>query len=172
VGVTWPQAVHERAGAGPGWPAAPGAVTAGGDPGLATVAGEGSGAPVPARSEVPHILQKFMPGGLTVWHFGQVIGPPVAGPAALDGRGGGVSSGAVLAQGLMRLAGFSGALRRWPQSWQKTAPSRLTRPHWEQRAMSRVHPFAGIQKRPRTWYEATRLGETVSNTTAKGKRSL
>src|SRR5262245_7330909 len=102
-----------------------------------------------------------MPGGLTVWHFGHVIDAATAGG----------SSGAVLPHGLMA-GGFSGGLRRWPQSWQKRAPSRLTRPQWEHRAMNRGHLSAGVQKRPRTWYEATRLRETVSNTTAKGKRSL
>jgi hypothetical protein len=61
----------------------------------ATVAAAPSGAAAAglAISEVPHILQKFMPGGLTVAHALQVV-PPVA------------------------AAGFAAAAgsRRWPQS--------------------------------------------------------
>jgi hypothetical protein len=58
-----------------------------------------------AASEVPHILQKFMPGGLTVPHAAQT------GPAACAG-----------------LAAGAAASRRWPQSWQNSEPSRLTLP--------------------------------------------
>jgi hypothetical protein len=60
----------------------------------ATVAAEPSGAPAGlAISEVPHILQKFMPGGLTVPHELHVVPP-----AAAAGFGAGDAS------------------RRWPQS--------------------------------------------------------
>jgi hypothetical protein len=55
-------------------------------------------------SEVPHILQKFIPGGLTVPQALHVVPPAGA-------------------------AGFAGAAsRRWPQSWQNSDPSRLTLP--------------------------------------------
>jgi hypothetical protein len=61
----------------------------------ATVAAEPSGAAAAAFaiSEVPHILQKFMPGGLTVPHALQVVPPAAAA---------GLAAGA--------------ASRRWPQS--------------------------------------------------------
>jgi hypothetical protein len=61
----------------------------------ATVAAEPSGAAAGAFaiSEVPHILQKFMPGGLTVPHALQVVAP-----AAAAGFGAGAAS------------------KRWPQS--------------------------------------------------------
>ena len=65
-----------------------------GDSVAATVAAEPSGAAGAfAISEVPHILQKFMPGGLTVPHALQVVAP-----AAAAGFGAGAAS------------------RRWPQS--------------------------------------------------------
>jgi hypothetical protein len=64
----------------------------------ATVDADASGAaPALAISEVPHILQKFMPGGFTVPQALQVIPPPLA--AAGFGAG----------------AGKAGS-RRWPQS--------------------------------------------------------
>lgn len=59
-------------------------------------------------SEAPHILQKFIPGELTVPHEAQV-GPDVAGEIA-------------------RGFGASASPRRAPQPWQKTAPSRFTVP--------------------------------------------
>jgi hypothetical protein len=77
------------------------------DPGRATVAGDGNGAapgaPEAVRSEAPHILQKFMPGGFTVPHFEQVgvTGTPniglcpftrVCGTAASSPAGAGGSS--------------------------------------------------------------------------------
>jgi hypothetical protein len=68
-----------------------------------------------ASSEVPHILQKFIPGGLSVPHALQVV------PAAADA-------------GL----GAAAASRRWPQSWQNSEPSRLTFPQWVQRGIARV----------------------------------
>jgi hypothetical protein len=56
-------------------------------------------------SEVPHILQKFIPGGFTVPHALHVF--PPAGVAGLAG---------------------AAASRRWPQSWQNSDPSRFTLP--------------------------------------------
>ena len=65
-----------------------GAAAAGatGDSVAATVAAEPRGAAF-AISEVPHILQKFMPGGLTVPHALQVVAP-----AAAAGFGAGAAS--------------------------------------------------------------------------------
>jgi hypothetical protein len=67
-----------------------------------------------AMSEVPHILQKFMPGGFTVPHALHVVPP-----AAAD-------------------FGAGAASRRWPQSWQNSDPSRLIFPQCEQRGIARV----------------------------------
>ncbi|HEX4462129.1 MAG TPA: hypothetical protein VIA18_29335, partial [Polyangia bacterium] len=72
-------------------------------------------------SEVPHILQKFMPGGFCVPHALQVV------PAAAAGLG-------------AAAAGSS----RCPQSWQNSEPSRLTFPQWVQRGISRV--TSGVQR--------------------------
>jgi hypothetical protein len=67
-------------------------------------------------SEVPHILQKFIPGGLWVPHALQTA--PAAGCAADFGA--------------------AAASSRWPQSWQKSEPSRLTLPQWLQRGIARL----------------------------------
>jgi hypothetical protein len=69
-----------------------------------------------AASDVPHILQKFMPAGLVVPQALHTI-PPAAGAAAGFGAG--------------------AASRRWPQSWQKSDPSRFTFPQCEQRGIAR-----------------------------------
>jgi hypothetical protein len=76
------------------WDCGAGAAAAGATGSLAaTVAAEPSGAAAFAISEVPHILQKFIPGGLTVPHALQVVAP-----AAAAGFGAGAAS------------------KRWPQS--------------------------------------------------------
>jgi hypothetical protein len=76
-----------------------------------------AGAGLGAASDVPHILQKFMPAGLVVPQALHTR-PPTIGAAAA-GLGAGAAS------------------RRWPQSWQKSDPSRLTFPQCEQRGIAR-----------------------------------
>jgi len=71
-----------------------------------------------AASEVPHILQKFIPAGLAVPQALQTM--PLA-AAGCDAAG----------------LGAGAASRRWPQSWQKRDPSRLTFPQCEQRGIGR-----------------------------------
>jgi hypothetical protein len=67
------------------------------------------GAAARAASEVPHILQKFMPGGLTVPQAVQTPLAPLAAPAETCGAG-------ALGSSLC------------PQSWQNSEPSRFTFP--------------------------------------------
>lgn len=97
-------------------PAGAAAAGAGALTSAATVAAEPAGAAL-VISEVPHILQKFMPGGLTVPQELQVVDPATAGA---DGLGAGAGEGS----------------RRWPQSWQNSDPSRLTFPQWLQRGIA------------------------------------
>jgi hypothetical protein len=63
-------------------------------------------------SEVPHILQKFIPGGLTVPHAPQVAPPGGTAAAGFDCAGAAAGAGS----------------SRWPQSWQNSEPSRFTFP--------------------------------------------
>jgi hypothetical protein len=77
-------------------------------------AGAASALGLGAASEVPHILQKFIPVGLVVPQALQTT------PAAGAGLGAG------------------GASSRWPQSWQNSDPSRFTFPQCEQRGIARL----------------------------------
>jgi hypothetical protein len=96
TGVPFPHAGQIALG-GEGAADAAGAAAGGGAlTSAATVAAEPIGAL--AINEVPHILQKFIPGGLTVPHELQVVDPAAAAGAAGLGAGAGAGS------------------RRWPQS--------------------------------------------------------
>lgn len=138
-GVCAPQALHVRCDGIAGTGAGAGAIGAGARP---TDAGGGrlpngeatGGGAVAARSGVPHDLQKFMPGGFTTAHAGQVVpdGTPATGVCAftlvIGTSAGGAADGTPVGAG-------PAPGKRVPQSWQKTEPSRFTRPQCVQRAM-------------------------------------
>ena len=96
VAFGWVEAVAAAA-------AAPAAATTCGDGASTATVAANEGADVLATSEVPHILQKFMPGGLTVPHALHAV------PAFSAVAGAEASS-------------------FWPQSWQNNEPSRFTFP--------------------------------------------
>jgi hypothetical protein len=95
-----------------GGPPVAGAGEATADPSCATVWAKEE--PAFCTSEVPHILQKFMPGGLTV-------------PQALQAVPAGCAP-----------VGLASASSFWPQSWQNSDPSRLTFPQRLQRGIARL----------------------------------
>jgi len=95
--------------------------------------GEATGDEPEPPSRTPHILQKFMPVGLATPQAGQVTMPETCAGAAAGTAGATRSDGEAT-----RVLGTSDSVAmRAPQSWQNSAPSRLTFPHWVQRGILR-----------------------------------
>ena len=102
--------------------ALPSAATGAADPPFPVVDDAGAdGAGVYAAlgvSEVPHILQKFIPAGLVVPHALQTVPLVALAAGAAAGLGAAVGS------------------NRWPQSWQNSEPSRFCFPQCVQRGIA------------------------------------